>query len=180
MKLTRLNDLLQKPPGSKIEPVESLEHLDKPEEVLKFEAEEEVEVTSLAPATKVTKEHIEKFMQLIQQGVEPEEATRTTGLNRLNIPPRELVKVFTESTLGNYYMNDAVRRQLVKASANKILIDSMMKGDSDTALKAIKQISSDPDVGLTAAPQPVVNININEAKEALDAVKDIEFDFAEE
>jgi hypothetical protein len=56
---------------------------------------------------------------------------------------------------------------IVKAALNKLLTDAILAGDIDTALKASKQIASDPDVGLTAPPQNVVNISLEKVNEAL-------------
>jgi hypothetical protein len=80
----------------------------------------------------------------------------------------------------NYAIPDEARRLVVKASLNKVLTDALQVGDNELILKAAKQIASDPDVGLTAPPQNIVNISLEKAQNALEKASEREeFNFDE-
>jgi hypothetical protein len=84
--------------------------------------------------------------------------------------PRELVTKLTVNAIQTYQMNPGVDRELVRAVRRKVLIDEGLSetGDRKLALDAAKQIATDPDVGLNAPPQPIVQINLTELQTVID------------
>lgn len=102
-----------------------------------------------------------KFVELVKdQKKSPEEAARILSLDLSTAGASEQMRLYTQKLLRSWAAGPDVRRELVRAGLNKIFMESLASGDYKTALDATKQIGSDPDVGLNAAPQPIVNINI--------------------
>jgi hypothetical protein len=111
----------------------------------------------------------QKVVTLMQKGMSIEEASKTVGLDSAMLP-RQLVNSITLAAIQTYQLPAAVSRELVRAGRNKILIEEGFSkdGDKKLALEAMKQISSDPDVGLNAPPAPIVQINMGDLKKVID------------
>lgn len=153
-------------------------------EVLEIEqSENSIVVISHTPAAseKTATGHIaKKLIELIAQGVTKENAMKALGVEAHQINLRELMVETNAQLLTNYAIPDETRRLMVKAALNKVLTEAIQAGDPETILKASKQIASDPDVGLTAAPQNVINISLDKAAEALNKANERdEFKFDE-
>lgn len=108
-----------------------------------------------------------KLAEMLYNGVSKETALKTLGIEEFEVDTRKLAIEANSFLVQNYTFPDEARRMIVKAALNKLLTDAILAGDIDTALKASKQIASDPDVGLTAPPQNVVNISLEKVNEAL-------------
>jgi hypothetical protein len=111
----------------------------------------------------------QKISNLMQKGVPLSEAAKTMGLDA-KLMPRELVTKLTVNAIQTYQMTPGVDRELVRAVRRKVLIDEGLSetGDRKLALDAAKQIATDPDVGLNAPPQPIVQINLTELQTVID------------
>jgi hypothetical protein len=119
-----------------------------------------------------------KLAELLYSGVPSANALKALGVEEHDVNLRELAIETNSFLLQSYSFPDEARRLLVKASLNKLLTEALQNNDVDTILKASKQIASDPDVGLTAAPQQVINISLEKAQDALNKANDRpEFDF---
>ena len=70
----------------------------------------------------------------------------------------------------DFYLQNSIRRELVKATRNELMLFSP---DPKIKLEAAKQISSEPDIGLNAPPVPQVQVNIGDLKDLIDRVSEI-------
>ena len=121
-----------------------------------------------------------KLAEMLYSGISKESAMKSLGVQPHEINMRELMIETNSFLLSTYTFPDEARRLMVKASLNKVLTEAIQSNDIDTILKASKQIASDPDVGLTAPPQNVINISLEKAQDALNKANErTEFDFNE-
>jgi len=156
------------PENSEVFPVEQIEH-----SIV-------VSHTPAASEKTATGQIAKKLIELINEGVSKENAMRALGVEAHQINLRELMIETNAQLLKNYSIPDETRRLLVKASLNKVLTEAIQAGDVDSILKSSKQIATDPDVGLTAPPQQIINISLDKAQEALNkATEREEFKFDE-
>lgn len=151
-------------------------------EVMEIEpTENSIVVISHTPAASdktATGQVAKKLIEMINQGVSKENALKALGVEGHEVNLRELMVETNAQLLSNYSIPDEARRLIVKASLNKLLTNALQTGDSELILKTTKQIASDPDVGLTAAPQQFINISLEKAQDALTKASDREeFDF---
>ena len=130
--------------------------------------------TPAASEKTATGQIAKKLIELINQGVNKENAMKALGIEAHQIDIRALMVETNAQLLRDFSIPDEARRLVVKASLNKILTEAIQAGDSEMVLKASKQIASDPDVGLTAAPQQVINISLDKAAEALNKANERE------
>lgn len=118
------------------------------------------------PETKLA----QKFADLVRDGKSPKTAASLLKIN-LADPQMYDVRAEVESLLRGYAMKPEIAKEFVRASRNKILLESMgINGGEknyDLALNAAKQIASDPDVGLNAPPAPLVQLTFNSIEELL-------------
>jgi hypothetical protein len=152
-------------------------------EIKEIQSEDSALTVTVTPAVSektATGVVAKRLAEMLYNGATREQALKTLGIEEHELDTRELAVQANSILLSQYSFPDEARRLMVKASLNKLLTEAVMNNDIDTVLKAAKQIASDPDVGLTAAPQQVVNISLEKAKDALNiAVERKEFDFDE-
>jgi len=133
------------------------------------------------PESKLAK----RFADLVQKGETPARAAALLHVN-LNDPKEYGIRAEVEGLLRGYAMKAEVAKELVRASRNKILIESMgLSGgtpDYGLALDAAKQIAGDPDVGLNAPPAPLVQLTFNTIEDLLEQMneKDVIIDVTPE
>lgn len=125
-----------------------------------------------SPTNKVAK----KLVDLVKEGSTPEKAARLLDLD-LKSPDNWAIVDQVRGLLRDYAAKPELDRELVRATRRKAMLESLRPDATeegpnfDIALKAANQIASDPEVGLTAAPQPVVSINLQMLENILDSVK---------
>lgn len=118
----------------------------------------EVEAKNKPPKDNLSK----RFINLIGQGYKPGEAARRVGTSIQGLMSDNKIKKQIENLAKNYHLTADVRRQLVRMSTTKILLDNI-EGDTNQqklALDAAKSIGSDTEVGINAPPQPGIQINV--------------------
>ncbi|CAB4142396.1 hypothetical protein UFOVP434_7 [uncultured Caudovirales phage] len=121
-----------------------------------------------------------KLAEMLYSGLSKDSALKALGVQPHEVDMRELAIETNSFLIKSFSFPDEARRLLVKASLNKVLTDALQKDDTETILKAAKQIASDPDVGLNAPPQQVINISLEKAQDALNKANERpEFDFTE-
>lgn len=105
-----------------------------------------------------------KFVDAVKAGADPEEAAKEMG-----IPPDlwNKVKGQVSHKLSMFHFGPALRRELVRARLNEILL----MGDYDQSMKAAAQIAKDPSVGLENTVTGGQTIQIGALKQILEAVR---------
>jgi hypothetical protein len=170
-----LDENFRKKPGDpKFDPVKESEAA-ADTEVKEIETRDADLVLTITPSVSEktsTGQVAKKLAEMLYNGVSREVALKTLGVEDHEIDARQLAIEANSFIVQNYTFPDEARRMVVKATLNKLLTDAIMTGDIDTVLKATKQIASDPDVGLTAPPQNVVNISLEKVNEALNKAND--------
>tara|TARA_R110000868_G_scaffold4119_19_gene25073 strand:- start:473 stop:1030 length:558 start_codon:yes stop_codon:yes gene_type:complete len=122
-----------------------------------------------------------RLAEMLYNGASKAEALKSLGVSDHEIDLRALAIETNSFLLKTYSFPDEARRLMVKAGLNKLFTEAMMSNDADTMLKAAKQIASDPDVGLNAPPQQIINISLEKAQQALETANTRpEFDFDKE
>lgn len=137
-----------------------------------------VELGKPRPRTAVAK----KFAELVtEKGKSPAEAADLMGI-KIDSAGAAQLRREVEGVIRGYTMKPEAAKVLVRAARNKLLIDALgtdgHEYDPKIALEAAKQIASDPDVGLTAAPVPMVQLQFGNIEELLSQidVKDVIID----
>ncbi len=135
--------------------------------------ESETELEGLKTDTNDTKkitaiDTVRKFNNLIESGVPPETAAKKVEKELVTFGNREEVIKKLQDIMVNFSFSADVVRAAVRASRMKVLIEALANEDPDMALKAAKQIASDPEVGLEAPPVTNVNLEIRAIKDLLD------------
>jgi len=124
------------------------------------------------PKSKVAR----KLVELVKEGATPDKAARLLDLD-LKSPDNWAIVDQVRGLLKDYAAKPELDRELVRATRRKAMLESLRPDATeegpnfDIALKAANQIASDPEVGLTAPPQPVVSINLQMLENILDSVK---------
>lgn len=111
-----------------------------------------------------------RFMDLVGQGYKPHEAAKTVGTTMSGIMGNEAFKKQVKQLVESASMPNDIRKEMVRAGLNRIFMENVARPDSNSqklAIEAAKAISSDPDVGLNAIPNPGIQININELDNVL-------------
>jgi hypothetical protein len=126
-----------------------------------------VELGKPRPRTAVAK----KFAELVtEKGKSPNEAADLLGI-KLDSAGAAQLRREVEGVIRGYTMKPEAAKVLVRAARNKLLIDALGTSgheyDPKIALEAAKQIASDPDVGLTAAPVPAIQLQFGSIEELL-------------
>lgn len=115
-----------------------------------------------------------KFVNLIGQGYKPGEAAKLVGTSIKGIMSDSKVRKQIEGLLKDYKLQADVRRDLVRATTNKIVLENM-DGDptqQKLALDAAKVIAADTEVGINAPPQPGIQINVGNLTSVFAALDD--------
>ncbi len=130
----------------------------------------EITVTDKDPAEVVAK----RVVDLIQQGKTPQEAAQIIGIHPGNITGSPTMQLLIRNLLAEAYIGPEIVRAMLRAGRNKAFAQTLTDGlrDNDTGLLKIaaefsKQIGNDPEIGLSQAPQQIVNIDITELKDVL-------------
>lgn len=126
-----------------------------------------VELGKPRPRTAVAK----KFAELVtEKGKSPAEAADLLGI-KIDSAGAAQLRREVEGVIRGYTMKPEAAKVLVRAARNKLLIDALGTSgheyDPKIALEAAKQIASDPDVGLTAAPVPAIQLQFGSIEELL-------------
>jgi hypothetical protein len=102
-----------------------------------------------------------KFVELVRdQQKTPQEAASILNLDMKTLSTGPEFKHYCQILYKNWSAPAEVRREIVRAGLNKVAVESLANGDYETFMTATKQIGSDPEVGLTAPPAPLVSLNI--------------------
>lgn len=125
---------------------------------------------------RVTNKTAKRMVELVEQGKPPKEAARLLDID-LKDPDNWAIVDQVRGLLRDYAAKPELDRELVRATRRKAMLESLRPDATDEgpnfdiALKAANQIASDPEVGLTAAPQPVVSINIGTLEKIIEGIK---------
>jgi hypothetical protein len=146
---------------------------------------EEVPIVVVANAAKTAPKILaRKLIDLIEGGTDPKLAGKELGLDRATLNQMVLSKQFQE-LLSTATFSADVQRAIVRAARLKMLGHSLAtgmeawtdkfgkthagdEGQLKIAAEMTKQIASDPEVGLTAAPQTTINLTFAKSSELLD------------
>lgn len=132
-----------------------------------LEQEPEVEISS----THSDGTHARRFVDLLNGGKTAAEAANRMGFRLKDLALNGEFQERVKERLINGFIPDEIRRALVKASLNTVLMDSMNSPETyKLALEATKQIAQDPEVGLNLPPQPSVVVNIGDLESLLKKV----------
>lgn len=108
---------------------------------------DEVKIKNPHAISEVRKAQGDAFIALVQSGVSAKQAATSLGTSLREIKRDPEVQRKIESLINTYTLSAAERRALVRARANKMVLDDTVE-DRD-ALTAMRLISDDPEVGLT-------------------------------
>ena len=101
----------------------------------------------------------QKFVDLLKDGKSPNAAARSMGTTFKRLMSLTEVQGMVKDLVENYTLHADARRLLVRATANKILLETQnVAGAEKLALEAAKIISADPEVGLQ---QTVVGVAVD-------------------
>lgn len=131
---------------------------------------------------------VKKLIDMVEGGLTLEGAAKTMGLDKAVAKNQELKDQFQKLLLEASFSPE-IARAVVRSSRLKILGDALAHGLSSVtpdgkqcppdvgmlkiALEADKQIASDPEVGLTQAPQVSVNINFEKSRDLIDRTEPV-------
>lgn len=118
----------------------------------------EVIETTETPAKKMAG----RFLDLVRSGERPGDAAHMLGTTLKEMDKSIAVQEALRE-LVPYHMKPELRKEMVRMGLNKVFLDNIRSADKDyvkLALDAAKQIGSDPDVGLNAAPAGGVTIDL--------------------
>lgn len=117
--------------------------------------------------------------EMMYKGATKDQALKVLGVEDHQVDLTELVRQTNMFLVKTYAFPDEARRQIVKAALNKVLTEAVADNDHEMIIKASKEIASDPDVGLKAPPQNVINISLDKVQDALnkaDSIIDLNFE----
>jgi len=123
-----------------------------------------------------------KFLDLVRKGCTPGEAAEQVGMSLAQLKRTRVRKRIEDLTIA-YHLPDEIRKLLVKAGLNRLFMMNLGKKDvanQKILLDTIKQMASDPDVGLQSNQQVGIQINLGELADLISRtppdieVKDIE------
>jgi hypothetical protein len=124
----------------------------------------EVETAELPSVTSIPQllpTQVRRLADLLAGGMDLDRAATRVGLGGLRGNQRlrqEVLRIVSE-----YYLPAVAQRELVRAARLRVLMDALQDGsDPALTLRAAREIASDPEVGLTAPPSPLVSIEISE------------------
>jgi len=113
----------------------------------------------------------QKLVDLIKAGHTPNAAARQLGYSWKALKSRPEVVEAIQGLLAAYTLPPHIDKELVRAARRKVLVENLGNSDVDSqklVLDATKQIASDPDVGLNAPPQILVNVDLRHIDEVLE------------
>lgn len=117
-----------------------------------------------------------KFLDLVRKGVTPGDAAKKVGMSLAQLRRTKVKKRIEDLTIA-YHLPDEIRKLLVKNGLNRLFMMNLGKKDvanQKLLLDTIKQMASDPDVGLQSNQQVGIQINLGELGELLKNVpKDV-------
>lgn len=113
---------------------------------------------------------IAELKGLIDSGIDPRVAARRVEKNLPEGTTKKYVKGEISRLLTDYDFTEVWDRALVRAGRRKVAVEAMEAGDGKLTLQALKDIASDPLVGLIAPPQTTLNIDITGLQSLLDSV----------
>jgi hypothetical protein len=129
-----------------------------------------------------------RIVDLVTEGSSVDEATAAAGIVPSTLSP-DVRRQIKELLTSGYHVPADIQRAVLRAGRFKIfmqtqeaglqpevdadgnIISSINTGALKMALEASKQIAMDPEIGLTQAPQTVVNIDITALKDVLQNVE---------
>ncbi len=120
-----------------------------------FDTDETVEVSVHQKPLEGLK--IKRFLEMVEAGEKPGAAAKRLGTTVTQIMEEQGVRPAVKALLEQFGFNNAVRKEMVRAALNKIMmenVDSGTKGQK-LAIAAAKEIAKDPDVGLNAPPSTI-------------------------
>lgn len=121
-----------------------------------------------------------RLVDVMEEGKSLEVAAAELGLSEAKLNSKALKEQFKALLIEGTFPAE-VQRAIVRASRMKIVgfaLEKGLKGEGDPAmiklaLEAGKQAGSDPEVGLSQAPQVTVNIGFEKSRELLDKTESI-------
>lgn len=122
-----------------------------------------------AKASDVFNLKAKQFVELLKSGVKPGEAAHRLHTSVRSLMNKEDAQRQIRETVENFTFDAAVRKLLVRAMANKVLLEADKANDTKTTLEVIKIINADSEVGVDSPPQMSATLVMDPAlKELLD------------
>lgn len=117
----------------------------------------------------------ETFLTAVKDGKGVREAAKEVGVPLRRLMGSPAIQKDLEQLLADYTWEATVRKEVSRATANKILID----GNYKERIDVMKVINADPEVGIGSGPQVAVQTNIvlsDETAKVAEKVLDIKID----
>ena len=118
-----------------------------------------------------------RFMDLCGQGYKPHEAAKLVGSTMKGLVGNDQFKRQVQQLIQTASLTPEMRKEMIRSGLNHIFISNINNPDKESqklAIEAAKVIGSDPDVGLNAAPQAGIQINLNALGSVLEKTQTID------
>ncbi len=93
----------------------------------------------------VAASQVSAFAERLSAGIAPRDAARDVGLTLGNLTADPATKALVQQLIAAFRLPAAVRRELVRAKLNEVLLTASKTGD---VIAAARAIGADPEVGL--------------------------------
>lgn len=125
----------------------------------------------------VAERHAKRLLDRVQSG---QPLGKAAAIERIKMSqlrdPSSPVRLALEQLVSGHFLPPEARKQMVRAGLNKIFMDNVTSADpaaQKVALDAAKQISLDPEVGLSQEQTGGVIVNIGELSGVFEQLKTI-------